>query len=159
MAAKGKALSPEVLQLAFLSAYEGCGIVSRAARAAGISKSTHYEWLSSDEAYAAAFKEAEKTATDSLLDEARRRAVQGVEKPVLYKGSRCYEMIPHPDPKKKGVLVEDHTRPIVFREYSDSMLMFLIKQRDPSFREHSKVELGGAGGGPARIEVVFVKPE
>ncbi len=36
-------------------------------------------------------------------------------------------------------------------EYSDSLLMFLIKQRDPSFRDTHRVEHANADGKPLEI--------
>ncbi len=45
---------------------------------------------------------------------------------------------------------------------SDILLMFLMKKRDPSYRESFKHEVGGPGGGPIqiqRIERVIVDPE
>jgi hypothetical protein len=74
--------------------------------------------------------EAVEAGTDTLIDEAKRRAADGYEKPV-YQG---------------GVLV-GHVR-----EYSDQLLIFLIKKRDPSYRENHQVQLTGPDGGPVRVE-------
>lgn len=90
---------------AFLAAYAEVGTITRAAELAGISRQTHYDWLESDPNYPEMFKEADKQACDRLEQEARRRAVQGVSKPVFYKGEEC------------GVV----------QEYSDTLLIFLLK--------------------------------
>lgn len=142
MAAKGKALRPDVLQALFLEAYEGCGRITAAAKLAGIVKATHYVWLQ-DPDYASRFAKSGVIATDNLIDEARRRAHDGVEKPILYKGTRCYELKKDPKDKTGQRYVPDMSKPIIMREYSDNLLMFLIKERRPEFRESSKIELSG----------------
>jgi molybdenum-dependent DNA-binding transcriptional regulator ModE len=86
MADHGKATPPEILQAIFLEAFATTGVISAAARIAGISKTTHYRWLADYPAYVESFAEAEKTATDSLIEEARRRATEGVDEPVMYQG-------------------------------------------------------------------------
>lgn len=93
---------------AFLAAYAQVGNVTQAAELADVARSSHYEWMK-DPAYAEAFKAAEEQAGDRLEQEARRRAVQGVEKPV-YQGG-----------KQVGVV----------REYSDTLLIFLLKGARP----------------------------
>lgn len=95
---------------AFLAAYAEMGVVTYSANAAGISRQTHYTWLESDPEYAEQFAAAEQSAIDVLEAEARRRAVEGVERPVgWYKG-------------KPGGSV---------REYSDTLLIFLLKGARP----------------------------
>lgn len=67
---------------AFLAAYAECGTVTRAAEIAGIERNTHYVWLKDDPDYAKACEAAYEQAAERLEQEARRRAVEGVEKPV-----------------------------------------------------------------------------
>lgn len=59
--------------LKFLQFYAECGSVSAAAEAAGITRETHYKKLRVDEAYRAAFAEAEQAAAQSLEDLAVER--------------------------------------------------------------------------------------
>ncbi len=74
-------------QAAFLEAYITCATITHAARMAKIAKQTHYDWIANGgEEYQQAFAEAEIAATDALIKECRRRAIQGVEEPILYKG-------------------------------------------------------------------------
>lgn len=157
MADHGKATPPEILQSIFLEAFATTGVISAAARIAGISKTTHYRWLADYPEYVDAFAEAEKTATDALIEEARRRATEGVEEPVMYQGNRCYEL--KPDPEREGKYTVDMERPIRIRKYSDNLLMFLIKGARPDvYRDNAKVEHTGAGGGPISLQVVFEAP-
>ena len=81
----------------------------RAANAAGVGRSTAYLWRQEDPEFAAKWDEAVAEGIDRLEDEAFRRAVKGVKRPV-YRG---------------GVLVGEIT------EYSDRLLMFLLKRRRP----------------------------
>lgn len=84
--------------------------------------------------WAAAYKE----GTDALVNEARRRAVDGVQ-----------------DVKVIGS--GEHQREVPVVHYSDTLLMFLIKQRDHSFRDNSRVEVTGNDGGPVQVEHRGVK--
>lgn len=103
---------------AFLVAYAESGNVTLAATAAQIDRATHYKWLAADESYAEAFYEAGEAAADLLEKEARRRAVEGVERPVFHKGEECGRI----------------------REYSDHLLMFLLKGvRPEKYRERIHV--------------------
>jgi hypothetical protein len=95
-------------QRAFLAAYAKIGNISRAAAAAEVSRSLHYRWLE-DEGYRAEFDNAHDEACDSLEAEARRRAEEGVDEPVFYKGEVC------------GTV----------RRYSDTLMIFLLKGAMP----------------------------
>lgn len=110
---------------AFLLCFAELGMVTGAAKAAGISRRTHYNWLEKEDpdgklsaqavSYKAAFEEAREIAEENLLSEARRRAVEGVEEPVYYQGKIC-------GMKKR---------------YSDSLLIFLLKALKPEkYRDH-----------------------
>ncbi len=115
-------------QAAFLEAYITCGTITHAARIAKIAKQTHYDWIRKDNKYQTAFAEAEVAATDTLIQEARRRAIQGVSEPVLYKG----EVVK------------------TISKYSDALLMFLLKGALPEvFRE--RYEISG-GNKPIRVK-------
>lgn len=118
---------------AFLAAFALTGVVLTAARQAAVGRSTVYQWLERDEAFSLAFHQAEKDACDVLVQAAWKRAAQGVPHET-----RQYD--------RAGKLIDTS----VETKYSDSLLMFLIKKRDPSYREASKVqhEHSGPDGGP-----------
>jgi hypothetical protein len=103
---------------AFLSAFAELGTVTHAAIAAGIERTTHYRWVKEDDAYAKGFVEAEGKAIDSLEREARRRAIEGTEKPI-YQGGQMVGTV---------------------REYSDTLLIFLMKGANPS-RYRERIDL------------------
>lgn len=96
------------------------GTVKHAAARVGIDRATHYRWMQDDQLYAKAFAAAEAEAFDNLEREARRRAVEGTEKPVYQSG------------KKVGTI----------REYSDTLLIFLMKGANPGkYRDRIDVNL------------------
>ena len=73
----------------FLEAYRETGNVTRSALMAKVSRRRqNYYWLER-EAYSEAFEEAQEHAVETLEEEARRRAMFGVEQPVFYKGQPC----------------------------------------------------------------------
>jgi hypothetical protein len=75
-----------------------------------------------DAAFAAAWEEAEETATDRLEEEARRHAVEGVPEPPISGGR---------------LVRDDDGQPIVVQRYSDNLILALIKARRPPQRERS----------------------
>jgi hypothetical protein len=93
----------------FLTALENGETVSSAATALNIKRSDLYCWRQQDPAFDAAWAQAWTSGADMLEEEAIRRAVEGTEKPVFRGG----EIVGH------------------VRDYSDSMLMFLLKARRP----------------------------
>ena len=78
-----------IKQAAFLAAYAQTGIVTKAAQIAGIHRNNHRLWLNDDAEYAEAFQESHQEACDNIEAEMRRRAIEGVQKPVFYKGEVC----------------------------------------------------------------------
>ncbi len=110
----------------FLGAYIVMGTIHHAAKKVGIGRRTHYFWIETDPAYAEAFKEAQEDATEQLEREARRRAVEGTIKPVFYEGKQVNTRV---------------------REYSDTLLIFLLKGLRPD-RYRERFEHTGKDGGP-----------
>ncbi len=123
----------------FLRCYAETGSVTRAAQAAKIHRSIHYRRLIEDPAYKAAFQAAHEIAIAVLEDEAIRRAVEGVEEPVIYKGMPTY--LPEREENGQPVYDEDgrlvmSEKPLVIRKYSDQLLQFLLRGAKPEkYRE------------------------
>lgn len=106
----------------FFAAFAETGIVLRACKAAQVSRSTVYLHRDKDEAFAERWREAEEESADAAESEAWRRGVEGIDKPVFYKGEQVS----------------------VMREYSDRMLELVLKARRPDrFRDNHKHEIGG----------------
>ena len=88
----------------FLELLEQSANVRGSARALALSTRNLYSERQRNPEFALEWDEAVEFAIDALENEARRRAFEGYEKPVFYKGKLCGSV----------------------REYSDSLLMFLL---------------------------------
>ena len=155
----------------FLSTLAASGNVSKSARTAGITSGTAYSLRKTDADFAAAWEVAEEDFADILDEEAIRRAVVGVQKPVVYQGQltpiweldadgrpllEVYEV-----PGTDGTM-QVHTRPIQKRdangypvwltitEYSDVLLALQLKGRRKRFATE-RTELTGADGGDVKV--------
>lgn len=111
---------------AFLNAYRVTGILSLACKGANIGTTTIRDILADKPLVAndpgeielrkwfrEQFEEAKEDANEALEGEVYRRAVVGVDRPVY----------------SRGELME------YIKEYSDQLLMFLVKRRIPAYRE------------------------
>ncbi len=150
-------MTPELLrqltpkQRAFLKAFAVCCSVTKAAAAAGISKTTHYAWLKESERYREAYALAEPMAVDALEDEAVRRAFEGYDEPVVYQGNFTWPIGEDGNP--------DYSKPLCIRKYSDSLLALLLKGKKPQvYRDRH--ELTGPGGGQLieAVKVIYDDP-
>jgi hypothetical protein len=134
---------------AFLAAFAETGIVKAAAETAGISPKHTYYWLRNDQKFAEAFQQAKESAIEKLESEARRRAEDGVARLKFHNGRLI--MIPDPAGRTERVKVPakrcrsngrwvtepEHWEPVpvmvpyVEHEYSDTLLIFLLKALRP----------------------------
>jgi hypothetical protein len=106
----------------FLSLVRQGGSITSAAVQSGIARRTVYEWKANDSEFADALEDAYQQGIAVLEEEAVRRAYHGNDRPVFQKGIQV------------GTV----------KEFSDSLLMFLLKARDPRFRDKATVEMTGA---------------
>ena len=116
---------------AFLAAYSKCGIISTAARIAGISRWTYYHWTEHDEGFAAAAKAAYAEACDYLEEVALERATIGVQnvKEIYERGT-------------DGVLTL--ARREVGRTVSDTMLAMMLNGAKPEkYKQRAEVTVNG----------------
>lgn len=109
------------------------GNVTWALRAAKLDRGYAYERRGSDQEFGLAWDDARKQGLEVLKDEAWRRAHEGVLEPKFHAGK-----------------VVGHVR-----HYSDSLLMFLIKQSDPTYREHFDLSLANQGGRPFMFQMLL----
>lgn len=94
--------------------------VSEAAASAKIARTTAYAWRQSDPEFASAWDNALEAAADALEAEAWRRAVSGIERPIIWKG------------EVTGTV----------REYSDRLLECLLRAHRPEkYRERYQVQV------------------
>ena|SRR3990172_9380421 len=87
--------------------------VKYACKMIGVNRDSVYDRRRNDPIFAIRWEEAEKEGLETLRDELRRRAVDGVENPVYYQGTRVGST----------------------KYWSDNLLMFEMKRRDPEYRE------------------------
>lgn len=114
----------------FLKELEKSGNVTAACRKARISRTEVYQLRNEAKDFADAWVEALESATDDLELEARRRAHRGTLKPVFYEG------------KKVGTV----------KEYSDTLLIFLLKAHRPERFNIQRFEHSGPAGKPIEIK-------
>ena len=113
----------------FLAALAETGNVTKACGIAKIGRMTVYDWRDGDEYFTTRWEKALDKGADALEDEATRRAHDGVEEPVYFKG----EVVGH------------------VQKYSDTLLIFLLKGRRPE-KYKDRFEHSGKAGDPLRIE-------
>jgi hypothetical protein len=121
-------------QQAFLAAFEESCCVRWAARAARITRKTHYHWLHHHAAYAHRFREAQKLAADVLESEAVKRATEGWQEPIYYQGNK----------------VGSVTR------YDSGMLQFLLRGAMPEKYGNKKPQIPAPGVAPVQPKVTVV---
>lgn len=72
----------------FLNWIVELGSISAAARKMGLSRQAHYFWMHEDSDYRRAFAQAREMANDLIEEEAYRRAVEGQDVEIYYKGAK-----------------------------------------------------------------------
>ena len=112
--------------VAVMKELEKHGNVTQAMKTAKAARGWVYGRRQRDRFFRDAFEAARTCGIEVLKDEAHRRAYVGIEEPVYHQGKICGHV----------------------RRYSDGLLMFLIKQADPSYREHHKIDHGNANNRP-----------
>lgn len=120
----------QAVMRAILEGYRNTGTIVGGCKEAGVSRQLHDLWMAKRPEYKEAFEAVKQEYVDSLLAEATRRARDGVEKGVWFQGVRVGKE----------------------RQYSDNLLMFLIKGKMPEYRDHNVIS--GPDGGPVQIQAV-----
>lgn len=117
----------------FLVELEKCGNITAACKLSKIDRKAVYRWKA-DPAFIVEFEESLSLGIDAIEDEATRRAFEGVKKPVFQQGRRV------------GYV----------QEYSDTLMIFLLKGRRPEIFK-DRHELTGKDGGPIQTANVDLK--
>ena len=122
----------------FLNALADTGMVGKAAETASVNRRTAYMHRSKDEKFKRAWKRALRLGESLLKDEAVRRAVHGTLKPVYHQGQAC------------GAI----------REYSDTLLIFLMKAANPrKYRERFTVDVNARSSVEKKIKELGITKE
>lgn len=124
-----------------MSAYARCGTKRGAHRAAGVSRQAVDYWLRNDPTFAKYWDLARQESAELMVEEARRRAIDGVAEPVYHEGQVV-------GTKQK---------------YSDTLLIFLLKGAMPeTYRERVDHRHSGEVRNPAvdaALEKLLASPE
>ena len=150
----------------FLTHLRTNGLEATAAEAAGVSLRTVKAYMRTDDDFADAVEDAMERAFDRDEAEARRRAVEGVEEPVIYQGNVTYlyedvtdedgNLVTDPDTGivlRRPVLDENGNHKILtVKKYSDTLLAQRLKGRRRRVYG-DKTEVSGPNGGPVEVFV------
>lgn len=134
--------------------------VAESCRQVGVASGVAYALRKTDADFAASWEDALEDAYDYLEAEARRRAFEGIEEPVVYQGHLSPIFEYDADGKVKvdeegnwvrALNADGSPKFLTVRKYSDSLAQFLLKgYRRKKFGE--KIELTGKDGGPVAID-------
>ncbi len=143
----------------FLTCYARIGVIGPACDASGISRSSYKGWRKEDGDFDEACDLAFQQAVDLAELELRRRAIEGVDDVVMYKGEPVWRR----NPDTGDLVLDDDFEPVPFVEtrYSDRLLEVYVKAHRQIYRERSALELGGPDGKPFKteVEVRYVLPD
>lgn len=148
-------------QQRFLRAYRDVGIIKAACKAAGIDRSTYYDWRDHDEDFKKHLPDARDEANETLEYAAYAQAVLGVESPVVSMGRLVYEEIPaknedgSPKLDKHGEQAYIRGKLVTERKYAPSLLITLLKANMPE-KYKERLEHTGKDGGPIQTEGLLI---
>lgn len=108
-------------QRRFLLHFANTAHVGKSAKFAGVGPVAVWRWRQNSEVFAKWYAELNSLGVLQLEEEAKRRAFEGILKPVYQKGVRV------------GTV----------REFSDTLAMFLLRAYDARFRETTNVNVTG----------------
>ena len=110
-------------QRAFLAGYvRSKHTVTAAARLSGVSRYRHYEWMRNDPLYREHFEQARMILADMVEEEVYRRAYEGYDTPVIYRGE-----------------ITDW-----YKSYSDALAMFMLRKLRPEvYRDNAGLPFEG----------------
>ena len=142
---------------AFLANLRATGVLARACAAANVSYAAQAAARKSDADFAAAVVDALEESYDVLEAELLRRAVDGVNEPVVYQGTLTYlrdaEAAVDPATGLQPLLLDEEGNPraLTINKKSDTLLMFALKGRRKAYSTE-RTELTGADGAPVAID-------
>jgi hypothetical protein len=122
-------------QKAFLAAYSRCAHIGQAAQTAKINRQSHPLWLKESTVYRAAWDQTQELIGSMAEDAAVERRIHGVKRLVLYKGRPVLY---------KGRPVKVNGQPLYETEYSDPLLLAVLRKFKPEYRERTAVEHSGS---------------
>ncbi len=150
--------------LAFLESYQQHGVIATACHAAKISFTTYRKELDVNPDFKQDCEDAYQFAVSVAEMELRRRAVHGVEEPVVFHGELMYMR----DPATGEYMLDDNFEKIPFtiNKKSDKLLETYMKANSRKYgvsgRGNGLHAADGEGGGnrlPSKLEIVLVQSD
>lgn len=111
-----KKFTPEVQEV-FLQVLEDTASPKQAAQVCGISRRLAFEYKQNDLDFRRRWEQSIQIAMDALLEEAYRRAVVGVDEPIIYQGQVSTAIDPH----------TGEQRALTVKKHSDRLLEVMLK--------------------------------
>jgi hypothetical protein len=133
------------------------GNVRLACKTADVSRATAYVHYHSNPSFADRWDDALEDSADLMEQEARRRAVQGTQKPVIYKGELAGNWVDDNGNIVSPENPEARLIPLTVREYSDTLLMFMLKGARPE-KYRDNYDLGKLANELAAARATSPKP-
>lgn len=131
---QGKPLDTQQKQKFLAKLRSSAGNVSKAAKAAGISRSSAYDHKTADADFSAAWENVIDDVVDAMEEELHRRSTKGVQEPVFYRGQMVAKV----------------------RKYSDRLLEFALKAKRPDvYRDRVDVNQNVTGTLDVNIEAAI----
>ena len=122
-------------QQEFLHAYvANCAMLTKTCKQIPIDPTTVRYWRKTDPIFTEAYDIAKRETIEILEEEGIRRALEGVDRKIFH----------------QGILVD------TVKDYSDLLLMFMLKKLDPSYRENATANIGIMG---QDFTIQFVDPD
>ena len=118
------------LQAEFLYVFERIGFIQTSFDIVGVNPMAVRTCRINNPIFAALFEEAFQRYNDGIVKEVHRRAVEGIERPMIYDG----KLVKDDD----GIVVKE-------RHYSDQLLMKLWQYRDPQAMDKTLVSIERKG--------------
>lgn len=127
----------------WLAIIRECGKRAIANTKLGVHRTTIEKHLKNDEDFRQAFEDAMLVFRESLVAEAVRRGVRGVDEPIYNRGRRALDI--HPEDAERLQQLEEEGKqprliPATVRRYSDSLLHALLKAHHPEFADKQIVQ-------------------
>jgi hypothetical protein len=124
----------EERQAQFLSKLEEFASITTASKKSKVARRTVYDWIKDDPEFSKLYEASKAIAIEALEDEAIRRAHEGVLKPVFQSGVQVGSI----------------------REYSDTLLMFMLKGKKPeTYREKFSGTLTNPDGSALEFKITI----
>lgn len=139
----------------WLEVIRQCGRRSIANTKVGVHRRTVEIHLKKDPKFYEGFEDAMQFFRESLVNEAVRRGVRGVDEPIFSRGRRALDI--HPDDADRLSELEKAGEmprmiPATIRRYSDTLLHALLKAHNPEFTDKQIVETAKDSDSVAKIE-------